>query len=107
MPQTSSVCMEFLRMEGRVGLFLHGSPLCVYSTAICESLYVPVQKRGTHVPFFQAIKRQQYKKEEALAPHPFVVIASAILFDQGRGEKEIPASDIPRINIYIYIHGAA
>lgn len=87
-------------------VFSYMALLCVCSsTAICESLCVPVQKRDTHVPLFQAIKLQQYKNKEALALFPFVVIASASTFDQGRVEKEIPASDIPRINIYIYIHG--
>lgn len=66
-----------------------------------------MQKRDTHVPLFQAIKLQQYANEEALVLFSFAVIAWAVIFDQGGAEKETPASDIPRINMYIYIHGAA
>lgn len=64
---------------------------------MCESLCVPkhghVQRKGPPAPLFQATKLRQHRDEgEALIFFPFAVIASAIIFDQGRAEEESPES---------------
>lgn len=79
-------------------VFPHCHRVCLCpSTAMCESLCAPkhghVQRKGTPAPLFQAIKLRQHKDEgEALIFFSFAVIASAIIFDQGRAEEESPES---------------
>lgn len=87
---------------------LHHVCLCL-STTICESVCVCecgcVQRKGTPVPLFQAIKLQQHRDEEgALIFFSFAVIASAFIFDREEKRRRVLQVDIPGINIYIYIH---
>lgn len=87
-----------IRTRGHMHVFLHCYHMCLCpSTATGESLCVPkcgcVQREGTPAPLFQAIKLRQHKDEgEALIFFSFAVIASAIIFDQGRAEEESPES---------------
>lgn len=79
-------------------VFLHCDRMCLCAgTAMHESLCVPkcgrVQREGTPAPLFQAIKLRQHKDEgKALIFFSFGVIASAIIFDQGRAVEESPES---------------
>lgn len=72
---------------------------------VCVCLNVAVCKRKkTPVPLFQAIKLRQHKDEgEALIFFSFAVIATAIIFDQGRAEEESPESWHPWYK-YIHLH---
>lgn len=59
----------------------------------------------TPAPLFQAIKPQKHKDAgEALIFFSSAVIATAIIFDQGRAEEDSSARWHPGIHIYIYIH---
>lgn len=64
-----------------------------------------VQRKKTPAPLFQAIKllRQHRDEEEALIFFSFAVIATAIIFDQGRAEEESPESWHPWYK-YIHLH---